>query len=118
MASKTKTTTKPTFEKLPAPAKLDPLQKAALAFVSRPRKDVTPKAELTAGHWAGLPEHHEGGQQPPRLIVSFPDQEARRTFVERFGIPIMRKAPNVWNTRWPDHQMHDVGSLRFVERES
>lgn len=94
---------------------LDAMQRAARAFTDRPRKQVTPKRDLTAGHWAGMPAYDEGSELP-RLTIRFASEADRDEFVSRHGIAVSRRhTGKSWTTRWPEAADRDMIAVRFVE---
>lgn len=90
----------------------DERQLAALVMVTRPASEIRDLNE--AAEWVGMPEYEEGGT-PIKLVITFPDDEARKQFIAQTGIKIDKSAikGTTYSTRWPWTEREDVGSVRF-----
>ena len=92
----------------------NPQLESALAFVDRPRSEMTPKAKLVEGHWVGMPAYQPSGELL-KITIRFEADVDRLAFVERFGFRVVKKTPLHWSMRWPDQEDADSASTRFVE---
>lgn len=86
-------------------------QLAALLFVTRPASEI--KDEQAAAHWVGLPEYDEKGETVWKLVISFPNEEARLEFTKVAGVKVDKIAGKTWSTRWPWSEREDAASVRF-----
>lgn len=86
---------------------------ANLVFVTRPASEI--RDFDAAAHWAGMPEYDEGEDSRPRLIIIFPNRDAREQLIKQIGLrmdPSSVKGKTV-STRWPWTDQEDRASTRF-----
>lgn len=86
-------------------------QLAALLFVTRPASEI--KDEKAAAHWVGMPEYDEQGEAVFKLVISFPNEEARLEFTKVAAVKVDKIAGKTWSTRWPWTEREDAAAVRF-----
>ena len=85
---------------------------ANLLVVTRPLSEI--KNINEAAHWVGMPEYEEAGDGKLRLLISFPDENAREEFVQKCELRIDMKREKIWTTRYPWTERNDKASLAYV----
>lgn len=84
---------------------------AALAMVTRPAAELSDINE--AAEWVGMPDY-EDGNNDPKLIVTFPDEEHRDSFIRKVDLIVRKKTGKLsWAARWPAEEVKDRSSLKF-----
>jgi len=91
----------------------DEMMLANLVFVTRPESEIQDFDAAAA--WAGMPGY-EDGTDPFKLVISFENEQNRKTFVDKVGIAILKQnGTATWSGFWPNRQKDDASSLRYVD---
>ena len=84
---------------------------AGLLYVTRPASEIGNLDE--AAHWAGMTEYSDS-EEPLKLIVNFRSEADREAFAGQFGLKILKKEARSWTTWWPEKEIDDASSVKFV----
>jgi hypothetical protein len=83
---------------------------AAFVMVTRPPDQIR-KIDENA-EWVGMPEY-DGGATPILLTISFDDEAARKEFVAKKQLKVVKTTGRTWSVRWPEVENEDVHAVRF-----
>lgn len=77
-----------------------------------PRDDQVQEANAEEGEWTGMPVF-EGAPDTFKLNIEFESKEELEAYVTQHQIPIMKKVPSAWSTRYPFDGKQDLSSLKY-----
>lgn len=80
--------------------------------VWNPREDAVQEANAEEGEWVGMPVF-EGQPEVYKLNIEFETKAELEQYVQDNSIPILKKVPTAWSTRWPFDGRQDLGSLKY-----
>ena len=77
-----------------------------------PREDAVNESNAEEGEWVGMPVF-EGQDAVFKLNIEFETKEELERYVQDQAIPILKKVPTAWSTRYPFDGRQDLGSLKY-----
>lgn len=86
----------------------------ALMMVTRPSAELLDKVN-TDDEWreAGMPDY-ESPDAPPKITLTFADEEQRLAFCQEHNIHIRKRTGKVWSAEWGATSGDDLSSLRYI----
>ncbi len=88
----------------------DEMMLANLVMVTRPASEI--ENHDAAGEWLGMPGF-EPKKTDLRVVVLFRDDEDRKAFCEKVGLPSGKETSVTWSTWWPPKAKEDLKSVKY-----